>query len=1033
MLTKIVLLVSVSYCCAFNIELDWTYALNNPDRYEQEREAYFGYSVGLVTTATSAWALVGAPRANDTWAGGSNVTERGAVYLCPLPGSSSSPCRQLIVTSAANGSPGGGGNQEYVNLQNHGWLGGSLDLRPETPGTMIATCSPRWINQQKLSAGERYFMNGACYLTSADDLTSSGSSPWRKVIPLINRDKQVIIDDNKIGVYYYELGQAGLSAHVTEGSGGLWLGAPGMQQWTGSVAKVTPSSTGGVGGARRGTSEWTVLDSEVFRPATQSQSAWDGYFGYSVGSGRFFGAETSIVAGSPRHDLLGKVSVFDTTADQQIKVRWEITGPQLGSYFGAAVATGDVDNDGWSELFVGAPLYTNIGRVTDSGLVVIYSRKANLDDLDETGRLVGSGQAGSRFGSAVMVVGDLDKDGYKDLAVGAPYEAEGAGAVYIYRGSSSGLLMTVSQRLTASDVATNLKGFGISLSRGADVDKNGYADFAVGAHEANGLAVVFRTRPVFDLTLQVSAEYDILVEFGITFDVTSCVSYNGYNILEQTGVILNGQVDGGLSVPRAVFVTSGTAVISLTDTVRRGREQCFTFPVKIQEKIEDYTRPLQISFEASVVYNDPGCEKCGIISPASSHRSAVNLPLALGCGPDYVCTPELSLSVSWKGSSTLALRSGSFVTLSVVVSVGGKESSYKGTVKLLLPGGLAAHQPLPYSCTEATDGISCELPNPMTVGEKAELEISVEESGDILEVKETVLQVLTSASGTVDVKKEVMLSIIEDVELVLNGQVEEDLITYSAPPAVSSITYQVFNRGATRINEVRLDINVPVAYEESKFATITPQPQKTTYGSIKTSDCIIESSPSNSALPGSPASKPPYKTSTNLVCGEQSLLACTRVICILRQVNLGPVVTVEVAYNVTVLSEKFGNSFTLALYTNAVATYESPNQEVTSESGVWTTLSPRDWDPPAESTPVWAYVVAVLVGLLILAVVVGVLFKIGFFKRKRPGQTAGDAEEGVEGQGEGDPLQDNSGSDAAAMETTGTTTTEVEVDAEAKI
>lgn len=34
-----------------------------------------------------------------------------------------------------------------------------------------------------------------------------------------------------------------------------------------------------------------------------------------------------------------------------------------------------------------------------------------------------------------------------------------------------------------------------------------------------------------------------------------------------------------------------------------------------------------------------------------------------------------------------------------------------------------------------------------------------------------VLQVLTSASGATDVKKEVVLSIIEDVELVLNGLV----------------------------------------------------------------------------------------------------------------------------------------------------------------------------------------------------------------------------------------------------------------------
>lgn len=44
-----------------------------------------------------------------------------------------------------------------------------------------------------------------------------------------------------------------------------------------------------------------------------------------------------------------------------------------------------------------------------------------------------------------------------------------------------------------------------------------------------------------------------------------------------------------------------------------------------------------------------GCEKCGLTSPASRYRSAVNLPLALGCGPDSVCTPELGLSVLWKG------------------------------------------------------------------------------------------------------------------------------------------------------------------------------------------------------------------------------------------------------------------------------------------------------------------------------------------------------------------------------------------------
>ena len=39
----------------------------------------------------------------------------------------------------------------------------------------------------------------------------------------------------------------------------------------------------------------------------------------------------------------------------------------------------------------------------------------------------------SRFGSAIVNLGDLQNDGFEDFAVGAPFE--GNGAVYIYRGS----------------------------------------------------------------------------------------------------------------------------------------------------------------------------------------------------------------------------------------------------------------------------------------------------------------------------------------------------------------------------------------------------------------------------------------------------------------------------------------------------------------------------------------------------------------------------------------------------------------------
>jgi hypothetical protein len=48
-----------------------------------------------------------------------------------------------------------------------------------------------------------------------------------------------------------------------------------------------------------------------------------------------------------------------------------------------------------------------------------------------------------RFGFAIANLGDLNSDGYEDIAVGAPYD--GNGAVYIYLGSAQGLIPEPSQ------------------------------------------------------------------------------------------------------------------------------------------------------------------------------------------------------------------------------------------------------------------------------------------------------------------------------------------------------------------------------------------------------------------------------------------------------------------------------------------------------------------------------------------------------------------------------------------------------------
>ena len=94
-------------------------------------------------------------------------------------------------------------------------------------------------------------------------------------------------------------------------------------------------------------------------------------------------------------------------------------------------------------------------------------------------------QTKERFGFSIASLGDLDKDGYGDFAVGAPYYgdslSEAEGRVYIFRGSKSGVRASADQVILGSDVRTNIRSFGFSLAGGADLDSNLYTDLVVGA------------------------------------------------------------------------------------------------------------------------------------------------------------------------------------------------------------------------------------------------------------------------------------------------------------------------------------------------------------------------------------------------------------------------------------------------------------------------------------------------------------------------------------------------------------------------
>lgn len=83
-------------------------------------------------------------------------------------------------------------------------------------------------------------------------------------------------------------------------------------------------------------------------------------------------------------------------------------GPAVRDFGFALGDAGDFDGDGSNDFAVGAP-----GADNNAGRVLVYDRRGTL-----IAELLG--EPGSRFGSSIAAIGDLDGDGRTDLAIGAP-------------------------------------------------------------------------------------------------------------------------------------------------------------------------------------------------------------------------------------------------------------------------------------------------------------------------------------------------------------------------------------------------------------------------------------------------------------------------------------------------------------------------------------------------------------------------------------------------------------------------------------
>jgi Ca2+-binding RTX toxin-like protein len=179
-------------------------------------------------------------------------------------------------------------------------------------------------------------------------------------------------------------------------------------------------------------------------------------------------------------------------------------GPSFGSWVSGA---GDLNHDGYSDILVGAAAEEHPDYAT-GGAYVVFGQPSFAPDLDVT-TLDGSngfslyGLHSSDFlGAAVVSAGDINGDGYDDIALGAPANSDNgldSGATYVVFGKAGGYGPQVDLSTLDGSNGFELIGsagshVGQSLLGDVDINGDGLSDLVVGAPGAGSLYVVFGQR-----------------------------------------------------------------------------------------------------------------------------------------------------------------------------------------------------------------------------------------------------------------------------------------------------------------------------------------------------------------------------------------------------------------------------------------------------------------------------------------------------------------------------------------------------------
>ncbi|KAG5899741.1 hypothetical protein JTB14_006079 [Gonioctena quinquepunctata] len=775
---------------------------------DDQKGSYFGFSVAQHSTEITDneinkyWILIGAPLGKNLQP---SSNHSGALFKCPIS-NDDSDCTQIETDGKrVEEFDYGDEEEEESHLKGPGadeiktgqWLG--VTVKSQKPGGIVMVCAHRYIQSPDLD--KFHYGQGLCYLLDKD-LNTYESLQLCKGRPVEKLHQQ------------FGFCQLGTSVSFVGDKFAL-MGAPGPYTWRGTVFGQVV-----VG-------DFLSRDKTIYHGPFGDINTIDkySYLGMSVAGGHFFSkTEYTYISGAPRSKMMGEVYFFKKYNNEEFNISLIITGEQFASSFGYEVLAVDVNNDGYDDLLVGAPFY--YGDNKGGAVYIFYDiRNCVQDNCTVSKVLYGSPQ--SRFGFAMTSLGDINKDGYNDVAIGAPYENE-IGAVYVFLGSQNGLNEEPSQVIRKKQVKT----LGYSLSGGMDMDSNGYPDLLVGAFESEKV-LLFKTRPIIDIRIEIKSDElkninaskkgcNALPQNNFTcFSFFSCFSIVGKLKKAEKFNVIYSIAEEKKFVNRIWFKDenhpdkrspSNRKVIRVSSY---SKEYCQEELVNIKEGISDILSPImfRVNYTLEIdTYHAPILNKTSVeIFKASFQKE---------CGSDDVCESNLTLRA---GTNLKVDESGSYtvdkINENLVLNANisnSKESAYEAKLFVVHPKSLSyvalisdENVPSNVKCVFHNDTmVICDIGNPFRGDSKLNLKLRFEIPKDTKD-QTLELKLFVNSTSTELSKKtfqKIFVIIQKEAKFLIRGKATSNLFYGGKITGESGVNY-LEDIGARVIHKYQIDNN----------------------------------------------------------------------------------------------------------------------------------------------------------------------------------------------------------------------------------